>query len=129
MSDIKQLNVAYSPREQHGSGKAESAQPGVRLERRLATVLPLTRPRGRRHTTRRIESYVYFIQLTDHENRPLSEYVGANLDIVNACDDLRVLRTFDCPELAIYFCRAYADQFHGRRFRYRARRPARKQCE
>jgi hypothetical protein len=129
MPDTKVLDSPYAPQEQTAAAHPDLAQPDVRLEKRLAIVLPLPGRRKSRQTKRKVDRYVYFFQLTDMENQPLPEYVGADLEIVNSCADLTALRTFDSPDLAIYFCRVYGNQFQHRRFRYRARRFMRTQCK
>jgi hypothetical protein len=129
MPSTKLLESPGALYEQDHAVRPDVAQPEVRLERRLATMLPLARPRSGRQTIRRIDPYVYFLQLTDLDSRPLPEYVGAELEIVDSCENMRALRTFDSPELAIYFCRVYADQFPHRRFRYRLRKSIHLQCK
>jgi hypothetical protein len=129
MPDTKLLESPYSRRENYHDGRSGPAQANLEPATPLATISPLPRLRKVRQTLRRIDRYVYFVQLTDLKYRPLPEYVGADLEIVDSCADMRALRTFDNPELAIYFCRVYAETFPDRRFRYRLRRPVRAQCK
>jgi hypothetical protein len=127
MSKTKPITSFLDWQEQHRTKQTDCVPANAGTGKFSATVLTLTRPQRVPNVPPRSRSFVYFIQLTDLNCRPLSEYVGADLEIVQCCDDLNALLTFEDPESAIYFCRLYARDFQERRFRYRLHRPGRAQ--